>query len=103
MYCGYYGEVDGRRDDSFFYIGINLHWKAHYLGLPQLPKGKEWILYASTDSSEVTVQGTEKAPAVNTEDSVERKLEIYVAPRTIAVYTVRDCPIISPKDRKKEI
>lgn len=103
MYCGYYGEVDGRPDDSFFYIGINLHWKAHYFGLPQLPKGKEWILYTSTDSSEVTVQDAEKASAGNTEDSAEHKLEIYIAPRTIAVYTARDCPITSPKDRKKEV
>lgn len=103
MYCGCYGEVDGRRDDTCFYIGINLHWKAHYFGMPQLPKGKEWTLYASTDLSEMTVEDTNESPGENMEETAEYLQEIYVAPRTIVVYTTKNCPVVSVKDRKKEV
>lgn len=95
MYCGQYGEIDGQKDDTLFYIGINLHWKAHYFGLPQLPKGKEWVLYISTDPNETA------------EDDIEESMgllqEIYVAPRTIAVYISKDRPIVPTKDIKKEV
>lgn len=103
MYCGYYGEADGRKDDAFFYIGINLYWKAYYFGLPQLPKGKEWVLYASTDLSEMTAQNAEKMTAERIEELPEHSQEIYVAPRTIVIYTSRDCPVVSSKNRKKEV
>ena len=95
MYCGNYGEIDGHKDDVLFYIGINLHWKAQYFGLPQLPKGKEWVLYTSTNPDE--------AAEDDIEESTGLLQEIYVAPRTIAVYTSKDCPIVSAKDRKKEV
>lgn len=95
MYCGYYGEIDGHRDDIFFYIGINLHWKAHYFGLPQLPKDKEWKLYISTEPNDMSEADVEEETGI--------LQEIYVAPRTIAVYISKDRPVVSAKNRKKEV
>ncbi len=94
MYCGHYGEIDGHKDDTFFYIGINLHWKAQYFGLPQLPKGKEWVLYMSTNTDE-TVEDVEESTGI--------LQEIYVAPRTIAIYTSKDCSDVPARDKKKEV
>lgn len=97
MYCGYYGEIDGRRDDTFFYIGINLHWSAYYLGLPQLPKGKEWTLYASTDAKETADDNVDK----NEDGTPEPVQEIYVSPRTIVIYMAKDTEAPAAKRRKK--
>lgn len=97
MYCGYYGEIGGYRDDTFLYIGVNMHWNAYYFGLPQLPKDKEWSLLASTDPKEMdnagTVQGT-GAPGENLQG-------IYVGPRTVVIYVAKDTRHISDKPRKK--
>ena len=98
MYCGYYGEIDGQRDDSFFYIGINLHWNAYYFGLPQLPKGKEWTLYASTDPKETGDESAKESAGI---ESTEPMQEIYVGPRTVAIYTVKDVDRAPGKRRKK--
>lgn len=97
MYCGQYGEIDGVKDDTFFYIGINLHWKADYLGLPQLPKGKEWTLYASSDSRELPGENMQETA----NDASEPMQEIYVGPRTIVIYTVKDAVQVPNKKRKK--
>ncbi len=90
MYCGYYGEIDGCREDDFLYFGINLHWEAHSLGLPKLPKGKIWKLCLSTDSQE--------EPEMQTEEILQ---EITVPPRTIVIYTTKDCPVPEAAQRRR--
>lgn len=80
MYCGYYGEKDGKRDDSFFYIAVNMHWEQHYLGLPKLPKKKRWSHLVSTDREAPVIEGKESSQ------------EICIPPRTIAIYTAIDMP-----------
>lgn len=85
MYCGYYGELDGRRDEDFIYFGINLHWETHSLGLPKLPRGKMWKLYASTEPQEETAEQKEPKD--------DNSQEITIAPRTISIYTTKDCPV----------
>lgn len=93
MYCGYYGKINGVKDDSLLYIGINMHWEAHNLGLPQPPKGKLWTrissTYPQTDSCPVTEGNSQ---------------EIRIAPRTIEIYTLKDCPVQeSVKTKKKRL
>ncbi len=108
MYCGYYGEIDGRRDEDFIYFGVNLYWQSHVLGLPTLPRGKVWKLYASTDTQERTDK-KEEQPAERKQDgqlsgSVEENLlKITIPPRTVMVYTTEDCPVaeISNKQRRR--
>ena len=89
MFCGRYGETEGRRDDTFFYIGINLYWNAYDFGLPQLPGGRKWALYASSDP-----QG---ALEVKTADSADGQAQsrqaVCVAPRTIVIYVSEDCSV----------
>lgn len=74
MYCGFYGQKDGERDDSFFYIAVNMHWEAQELGLPKLPKGKIWSHFVATakEVSEIAVK--------------ENSQEILVPPRTITIF-----------------
>ena len=106
MYCGYYGEIDGRRDEDFIYFGVNLYWQSHVLGLPTLPRGKVWKLYASTDTQERTdkkeEQQAERKQDGQLSGSVEENLlKITIPPRTVMVYTTEDCPVaeISNKQR----
>ena len=97
MYCGYYGEIDGHRDDTLFYIGINLHWNGYYFGLPQLPKGKEWTLYASTDQKEEADAYAKQGG----KEPLETVQEIYVGPRTIVIYMSRNAESLLGKERRK--
>lgn len=93
MYCGYYGQIDGVKDDTLFYIGINMHWEVHNLGLPQPPKGKMWTLISSTFS---------KDDACSLTDGNAQ--EIRIAPRTIEIYTLKDCPVSEvPKNKRKSV
>lgn len=82
MYCGCYGKTDGKQDDSFFYIAVNMHWKLHYLGLPKLPKNKQWSHLLSTSKEAPEIEGKETSQ------------EIGIPPRTIAIYTAIDMPEI---------
>ena len=108
MYCGYYGEIDGRRDEYFIYFGVNLYWQSHVLGLPTLPRGKVWKLYASTDTQERTdkkkEQQAERKQDGQLSGSVEENLlKITIPPRTVMVYTTEDCPVaeILQKQRRR--
>lgn len=91
LYCGYYGEVDGTQDDTLFYVGVNMHWESRYLGLPQPPKGKIWTLLSSTLHS-------------NDEDvsSEENMQEIRITPRSIVIYTLKDCPVPQPAKQQRK-
>lgn len=100
MYCGYYGEIDGKQDDTFFYIGINFHWRGHYLGLPQLPKGKAWVPYTDTELPEQSADSAEETVRAAEDETAEAVQEIYVSPRSIAVYMAKECPPVS-KQRKR--
>lgn len=111
MYCGYYGEIDGRRDEDFIYFGVNLYWQPHVLGLPTLPKGKVWRLCASTQAQERMEKKGER-PEEQTgakngdgpeEQPVEILQEVTIPPRTIVIYTTKDCPVqaAAPKQRRR--
>lgn len=90
MFCGYYGEIDGRRDEDFLYFGVNLYWEPYVLGLPKLPRGKAWRLYASTDDQ-----------AKPEEESEEPLQKITIPPRTIVLYTTKDCPVSATAQRQR--
>lgn len=118
MYCGCYGEIDGRRDDDFIYFGVNLYWESHVLGLPTLPRGKAWKLCASTDMQERTDKKAKPArlqeekelkeqkeqaegrPDGHTQDKLQK---VTIPPRTIMIYTTMDCPVAEPvlKQRRR--
>ena len=61
---------------EFMYLGINMHWEPHKLGLPRLPKGKKWTLKFATSEN-----GADAEPV---QDSV------MIAPKTIAFYVSTD-------------
>lgn len=86
--CGCYAEKETIPDCSFFYIGINMHWESCIFGLPQMPKGKEWVRLFTTNTQE-----WEK-----TESDMPDTFSVKVLPRTIVVYGTRDH--ISAKEEK---
>lgn len=89
MYCGYYGEIDGHRDEDFIYFGVNLYWEKRTLGLPKLPKGRRWQLYASTEAQDMEM-----------EQNDESLQEITIAPRTVVIYTTKECPVAASGQRR---
>lgn len=93
MYCGYYGLIDGEKDDDFVYFGINMHWEAHSLGLPKLPRGKVWRLCLSTDTQDMAMK--------ESEPEKEDRQEILVGPRTVVIYTTKDCPVSAETKRSR--
>ncbi len=78
MYCGCYEKKGDKREDSFLYIAVNMHWEPHYLGLPKLPKGKFWSPWAIT---------AEKTPEIEVKEASQ---EICIPSRTIAIYIAVD-------------
>ena len=60
------------------------------LGLPKLPRGKAWRLYASTDDQ-----------AKPEEESEEPLQKITIPPRTIVLYTTKDCPVSATAQRQR--
>lgn len=78
LYCCRYGKPAEEDEDDFLYIGINMYWEPYTFGLPQMPKGKEWIRLFTTDEQAMEEEG-EEAP-----------YNILVPPRTIVIYGTKD-------------
>lgn len=86
LYCERYAKLE---QNNLLYIGINMHWEPRILGLPQLPKGKEWVLYSSTNTGEKSI--------------IEENTQYVQLPsRTICIYETKDCPIPKETGRKKK-
>lgn len=80
MYCGNYVCVDKTHSDDYFYVAYNMHWEAHALALPNLPKGKKWAYVFSTteDNQRVELLEQELQP-------LEIQKSIPTEPRSITV------------------
>ena len=48
MHCGKYATMPNGQEDNFFYIAYNMHWITHEFALPNLPKGKKWVVCMTT-------------------------------------------------------
>jgi hypothetical protein len=62
MFCG---------DDSFVYVGLNMHWEGNEFRLPGLPGGFRWSIYVASDEG-ITDKG----------DGA-----VYVTPRSTMIMT----------------
>lgn len=93
MYCGCYGNTSDKADDSYIYIGINMHWESYMFGLPQMPKGYEWVKLFSTTSEK---EQKESAVAEAKEDIPN----ILIPPRTIMIYGTKKSKSIDDITRK---
>lgn len=91
MYCGFYAVEGGQEEEHFLYIAVNMHWQADYLGLPKLPKGKQWTYAASTGKETPEIEET---PAASQ--------EICVPARTIVLCTTKDAPVEPEKSGRKK-
>ncbi|MCH5256264.1 MAG: hypothetical protein J1D87_03185 [Lachnospiraceae bacterium] len=86
-------------DDSYIYIGINMHWESRVFGLPQMPKGFEWVK-AYTTETELRSKNEDNAA---TREAVQN---IRIPARTIMIYKTQKSinnDIISNKSTIKEI
>ena len=96
MYCGLYGkDVTVKETENafdFLYLGLNMHWEPHKLGLPRLQKGKKWKLLFATSEN-----GADSEPTADA---------VTIGPRTVALYVSETLPIVepeaSPKTEEKE-
>ena len=65
LYCGNFAPPEGKEEDQFIYVGMNLYWEPCMLALPRLPKGLKWQLFSST-AKEVRKESTEALKALET-------------------------------------
>jgi glycogen operon protein len=49
MLNGAYAKNGG--EDSFIYVALNSHWESKSFGLPQLPDGRSWHVFANTGAN----------------------------------------------------
>lgn len=88
LFCGLYREKDlgitpwqyrtkGKNPQKeFLYLGMNMHWEPHKLGLPRLPKGKRWELAFETSENGASREAVQDA--------------VMLAPKTMALYVSAD-------------
>lgn len=83
LYCG--------EDSELFYLGINMHWETQRLGLPKLPKGKEWTVKYATCADKI--------------EEPETLHNVLVPARTIVILETKESRKVSEKmvrTKKKE-
>lgn len=68
---GDYVQTQQRKEDTSFYIAVNMHWEEHTFILPSPGRGKQWKYCVGTGESEV---------------KPDEKGRIAVPPRSICVY-----------------
>ena len=100
LYCGLYREKDlgitpwqyrtkGKTtQNEFLYLGMNMHWENHKLGLPRLPKGKKWELAFETSENGASREAIQDA--------------VTLAPKTMALYFSKDVGISEEKQETGE-
>ena len=77
LYSGYYGRHRDGKEDSFFYLCINMHWEPGKLALPRLPKDYKWELLLNTDDEE---------KGIATDQELSADTIITINARSIALY-----------------
>lgn len=85
MYCGKYAKKDALKDDDFIYIAMNMHWEAHELALPKLPKGLVWRSVLATAGSGAGITAGNRAEAVNISEETRDRSMCTVPARGILV------------------
>ena len=47
----------GTVQDNFVYVAMNTHWDGHWFGLPELPDGMRWHVFANTSAANGKTSG----------------------------------------------
>jgi glycogen operon protein len=47
MLCGKHAN-NGKTQDNYIYVAMNMHWEAHLFDLPGLPQGMQWHVFVNT-------------------------------------------------------
>lgn len=82
-----YGDYATQSKEESLYIAYNMHWEAHELALPKLPKGKEWCLLMTTAGEKE-------------ETSIEEN-RVLVYGRSVSLYITRTNASLPVKRHKK--
>lgn len=88
MLCGSYAPSK----DQCIYIALNMHWEAHELALPKLPKGMRWVKALSTVR--------EESPDCKEEKAFPEEGKILVGARSVSVYCSDPDPLYKEKPKK---
>jgi len=79
MLCGKHAR-GGAAEDDYLYVALNMHWDSHAFGLPHLPEGVVWHVFANTGAAaphDICTPGQEPA--------LEGQAEFWMGPRSVAV------------------
>ena len=85
LYCGAYGEKDGK-EDNYFYVAYNMHWEPCEFALPNLPKGLGWHMAIDTDTDRGIYPEEDRK-------ILENQKQVMVMARSIAVLISREIPV----------
>jgi glycogen operon protein len=88
LLCGRYAASG----DRCFYIALNMHWEAHELALPKLPKGMRWTRLLSTVRDREAPEG-ERQPS-------SEEGRILTQARSVCVYCSEPDPLYKEKTKK---
>jgi glycogen operon protein len=47
MLCGKHAN-NGKTQDNYIYVAMNMYWEAQLFELPQLPQGMQWHVFTNT-------------------------------------------------------
>lgn len=93
MLCGQYAP---KEQDTSFYIAFNMHWDAHRLALPKLPKDEIWVRVSDTSEAVASFSEAEGA-----NDQNQKNQMALVKGRSIAVYQTRKCTVKASHHKRK--
>ncbi|WP_328311914.1 glycogen debranching protein GlgX [Streptomyces sp. NBC_00442] len=79
--CGRHAK-GGTVADDHVYVGVNAHWEAHDLELPQLPGGQSWHLFADTSAA--------AAHPLGAEPPLHHPGRYHLGPHSVVVLVGRD-------------
>jgi len=83
MLCGKHAR-GGRVTDDYIYVGMNMHWDGCSFGLPQLPDGRTWHVFANTSAPE-----PEDVWEFGDEPELSDQSAFLMGPRSVAILVGR--------------
>lgn len=83
MLCGQHA-LQGTVEDDYIYVAINMHWESHWFGLPDLPQGRQWHVFANTGC-----QSPNDCYEPGTEPLLGNQSGIFIGDRSVVILVGR--------------
>ena len=75
----------GLEQDNDIYVAMNMHWEDQYFGLPELPEGKAWFVFANTG-----MPAPEDVHEIGKEPCLDDQVHLMVSSRAVVVLVSKE-------------